>query len=162
MRGLFCAVLAACVLVAGVARAGDRPIELFLGNMSPDGSPPDCMRDVVRELRRRDPMGEVNLSRMGERSVRRLAGHEGDDDFMTWTADDLRPIMERRRETPLDALALVDCRADGTVEDRADVLVLSSSGGLARFRLRGRGIDPERAAWIGRTVLMHAFLGFNP
>ncbi len=158
------AVACACALIAlaATARAGDRPIELFFGNMSPDGSRPECMRDVVRELRRRDPMGEVNLSRMGESGIRRLVAREDDDDFMAWTADDLRPIMERRRETPLDALALVDCRAEGTEGDAADVLVLSASGGIARFRLRGRSIDPERAAWIGRTVLMHAFLGFSP
>lgn len=159
---VFTLVACALLVFAGVARAGDRPLELFLGNMSPDGSRPDCMRDVVRELRRRDPMGEVNLTRMGESSIRRLAGHEGEDDFLGWTADDLRPIMERRRETPLDALVLIDCRADGSDGDSADVLVLASSGGIARFRLHGRAIDPERAAWIGRTVLMHAFLGFNP
>jgi hypothetical protein len=120
------------------------------------------MRDLVRELRRRDSMGEVNLSRMGESGIRRLVGHEGADDFLGWTSEDLRPIMERRREDPLDALVLIDCRADGSSADSADVLVLSASGGLARFRLRGRAIDPERAAWIGRTALMHAFLGFSP
>jgi|GEM_PF-1984629 len=163
MRRTVVAIVACALLaLAGVARAGDRPLELFLGNMAPDGSRPECMRDVVRELRRRDPMGEVNLSRMGESGIRRLVGHEGEDDFLSWTADDLRPIMERRRETPLDALVLIDCRADGSGGDSADLLVLSSSGGIARFRMRGRAIDPERAAWMGRTMLMHAFLGFSP
>jgi hypothetical protein len=162
MRPAFVLALACVLFAAAPAAAGERPLELLLGNMSPDGSRPDCMRDVVRELRRRDDMGEVNLSRMGEGGIRRLAGHDDDSSFLSWSIEDLRPILERRRETPLDAIALIDCRAEGTEADAAEALVLSPAGGLMRLRLRGRPIDPERAAWLGRSLLHHAWMGFSP
>lgn len=154
--------LASVMIFAATVRAGDRPLELLLADMSPDGSPPDCMRDLVRELRRREPgmrTDPVNLTRMGESGIRRLAHREDDSPFLSWTVDDLRPVLLRRRETPLDAIALVDCRAEA---GEADLLVLSPAGGLARVSLRRTPIDAERASFLGRTVLLHAWTGFNP
>lgn len=154
------AVLLVALVPLGV-RAGDRPLELLLGDMSPDGSRPDCIRDLVREIRHRDRATgeEVNLSRMGEGGIRRLVGHDDESSFLSWTVEDLRPIMERRRETPLDAVALVDCRA---VEGEVEMLVLSPAGGLLRMSLRRTAIDEERARWLGRTLLHHAWTGFSP
>jgi hypothetical protein len=142
--------------LASTAIARDRPLELFLGDMSPSGSRA-CMRDIGRELRSRDhePM---NVTRVGEPSVRRMVGDE-DGAFIDWTEEDLRPIVERRREVPYDAIALVDCReGDGS----AQLLLYSASHELARIVMRETPIDEERARWLGRTLVMHAFLGFDP
>ncbi len=144
-------------LVAATAFARDRPLELFLGDMTPSGSRA-CVRDLGRELRRREQSPPVNVTRMGAASVRRLVG-DPDGDFLAWTADQLRPILAQRRETPFDAVAIVDCReTDGS----AQLLVYSASGRLARFTLRDTGIDEERGRWIGRTLLLQALLGFDP
>lgn len=154
-------VAAACLgltaLFARPAVALDRPLELFLGDMTPSGGRA-CMRDLGRELRSRDSDPQVNVTRMGAASVRRLVGDE-EGAFLDWSADQLRPILAQRRETPFDAIAIVDCRE---TESTAQLLVLSVSGRLARFDLRDTPIDEARARWLGRTLLMHARLGFDP
>lgn len=142
-------------LVASTATARDRPLELFLGDMSPGSRA--CTRDIGRELRSRDHE-PVNVTRVGEPSVRRMVGDE-DGAFIDWTEEDLRPILERRREVPYDAIALVACRED---EDGAELLLYSAGHELARIVMRETPIDEERARWLGRTLLMHAFLGFDP
>jgi hypothetical protein len=139
------------------ARAGDRPLELLLGDMSPDGGPPDCMRTLVREIRRSEE--EIHLIRLGESGIRRLVGREGDEPFVDWTMEDLQPLLDRRWDEPLDAIALVDCRQD---EPAAEMLLLSPAHGLARVVLRGTPIDEARASWLGQTLLMHAWTGFSP
>lgn len=155
LRSLTLAAVAA--FVAPVARAGDRPLELLFGDMSPDGSSPDCMRTIVREIRRSEE--EVHLIRLGESGIRRLVGHEGDEPFIGWTAEDLQPLLERRWEEPLDAIALVDCREG---EPAAEMLLFSPADGLARVTMRGTPIDEARASWLGQTLLMHAWTGFSP
>lgn len=142
--------------LASTATARDRPLELFLGDMTPRGSRA-CMRDVGRELRSRDHE-PVNVTRAGEPSVRRMVGDE-EGAFIDWTAEDLRPILERRREVPYDAIALIDCREG---EGSAQLLLYSADHELARIVLRETPIDEERARWLGRTLLMHALLGFDP
>lgn len=148
------AVLLAFLGLASTASARDRPLELFLGDMSPAGSRA-CARDLGRELRSRDH-DAVNVTRVGEPSVRRMVGDE-EGDFMAWDEDDLRPIVERRRETPYDAVALLDCR-----DTEARLLVHAPSGAIARFTLRETTIDEERARWLGRTLLTQAWIGFDP
>jgi hypothetical protein len=156
-RALSLALSLALFAAASTATARDRPLELFLGDMTPSGSRA-CMRDLGRELRRREQDPPVNVTRMGTASVRRLVG-DPDGDFLAWTADQLHPILAQRRETPFDAVAIVDCRE---ADHSAQLLVVSASGRLARFALRDTGIDEERGRWLGRTLLMHALLGFAP
>lgn len=144
-------------LVVPRATALDRPLELFLGDMTPGGAR-TCMRDLGRELRSRDADPQVNVTRMGQASVRRLVGDE-DGAFLEWSADQLRPILAQRHDPPYDAVAIVDCRED---ERSAELLVTSASGTLARFALRETPIDEERARWLARTILTHARIGFDP
>ncbi len=150
------ALVLAVLGLASTASAGDRPLELFLGDLSPPGERA-CMRDLGRELRSRDH-APVNVTRMGGASVRRLVGDETGD-FLAWTEDELRPIVERRRRPAYDAIAVVDCRER---EGAANLLVRGPSGGIARVSLRGIPIDEERARWLARTLLTQARIGFDP
>lgn len=150
------AIVLALLGLTSTASAGDRALELFLGDLSPS-SERACMRDLGRELRSRDHE-PVNVTRMGEASVRRMVGDE-DGDLLAWTEDDLRPIVERRRRPPYDAVAIVDCRES---EGRASLLVRGPSGGITRVSLRGISIDEERARWLARTLLTQARIGFEP
>ena len=155
------ALLAATALlgvwVPRVARAGARPLELLLVNMSPASARPDCMRDVTRVLRHE----ETTIHRIGGDRVRDLAGHgEDQSDFLDWRAEDLDAATRVvRTETPIDAIVLVDCRAE---ENRASVWVRSPSRGVTRLRLARTVIDAERAEWIARAVVLHMWVGFNP
>lgn len=146
-----------CLVLVPSALAIDRPMELLLGDMMPAGGSRNCLRDLTRELRDRDH-APINVTRMGAASVRRIVGDE-EGPFLDWTADDLRPLLERRRETRLDAIALVDCRVDDSV---AEMLLLSPAGGVARVALRRAVIDEERARWLGRTLMLHVNIGFDP
>lgn len=150
------AIVLALLGLTSTASAGDRALELFLGDLSPS-SERACMRDLGRELRSRDHE-PVNVTRMGEASVRRMVG-DSDGAMLTWTEEDLRPIVERRRRPPYDAVAIVDCRES---EGAADLLVRGPSGGITRVSLRGIPIDEERARWLARTLLTQARIGFEP
>jgi hypothetical protein len=164
-RARLCSLGAVIVLTAAlfgawaphVVRAGDRPLELLLVNMSPASARPDCMRDVTRVLRHED----TTIHRIGGDRVRDLAGHgEDGSDFLDWRAEDLDAATRVvRTETPIDAVVLVDCRAE---ENRASVWVRSPSGGVTRLRLARTLIDAERAEWIARAVVLHMWVGFNP
>jgi len=154
--GAVALALLAVVASPWPARAGDRPLELVVANMSPEGSRPDCMREVVRVLRRDD----TTIHRVGGDRVRELAGHRRDGtDFTTWQREELEPLVRVMRAETIDAIALVDCRAE---EGRADVWVSSPSGGVARMRLARTTIDDARAEWIAQAILMHAWTGFSP
>ncbi len=138
------------------ARAGDRPLEVLLVNMSPDASQPDCMREIQRVIRHED----ATIHRMGGERVRELAGHRGDDsDFTSWRAEELDAAVRLARAETIDAVVLVDCRED---EARADAWVRSPSGGVARLRLRRTVIDAARAEWLARAILLQAWTGFSP
>lgn len=150
------AIVLALLGLTSTASAGDRALELFLGDLSPS-SERACMRDLGRELRSRDHE-PVNVTRMGEASVRRMVG-DSDGAMLTWTEEDLRPIVERRRRPPYDAVAIVDCRES---EGAANLLVRGPSGGITRVSLRGISIDEERARWLARTLLTQARIGFEP
>jgi hypothetical protein len=129
----------------------------LLVNMSPASARPDCMRDVTRVLRHED----TTIHRIGGDRVRDLAGH-GDDqsNFLDWRAEDLDAATRVvRTETPIDAVVLVDCRAE---ENRASVWLRSPSGGVTRLRLARTVIDAERAEWIARAIVLHMWVGFSP
>lgn len=149
----------ALVAVAPRAAAIDRPLALLLGDMMPAGGSRDCLRFVTSELRSREH-SPIEVTRMGARSVRRLAHHEDDEtSFLDWSVDDVRLLLPRRGDRPLDAVALLDCRAD---EAHAEMLLLSPAGGLGRIVLRDTTIDEERAHWLGRTLRFHVMIGFDP
>ena len=150
------AIVLALLGLASTASAVDRPLELFLGDLSPS-TERVCMRDLGRELRSRDH-DPVNVTRMGEASVRRMVG-DADGAFLAWNEEELRPIVERRRRPAYDAIAIVDCRES---EGRANLLVRGPSGGITRVSLRGIPIDEERARWLARTLLTQARIGFEP
>lgn len=148
--------LALALSMPWTARAGDRPLEVLLVNMSPDGTDPDCMRDITRVIRHDD----ATIHRMGGDRARDLAGHGRDDThFTTWAAEDLDAVVRLVRAEQVDAVALVDCRAE---EGRADAWVRSPNGGVARIRLSGTVIDTERAEWLARGILAQARTGFSP
>lgn len=158
MKRLAFAVLTLASTFAAVpARAGDRPLELLLVNMSPRGTHPDCMRNVQRVFRSRD--ADTNLHRLGSERVRDLAGHGNDDrDFLLFERDELDAAVTALR-TNIDAIALVDCRPE---EGRVAMWISASNGGVARIELTHTRMDEARAEWVGRTIAMHAWIGFNP
>jgi hypothetical protein len=151
------AAAALAVLVSvGTVRAGDRPLEVLLVNMAPEGLRQDCMRTIQRVLRHED----ANLHRVGGDRVRELAGHRGDEShFTSWRAEELDAVVRVVRAESIDAVVLVDCRAE---EGLADAWVRAPSGGVARLRLRHTVIDDARAEWLARGILMHGLTGFNP
>lgn len=158
--GLACLVgllaLAAPLALSSPVRAGERPLELLLVNMAPEGTPDGCMRDVARVLRADH---DVNVARLGGERVRQLTHHDRDaSDFTTWQREELEPVVRVMRQT-IDAIALVSCRED---EGRADLWIAAPSGGVARVHLTRARIDASRAEWIGQTILFHAWTGFVP
>jgi len=161
LRSSLALAVAAIFVVASItlpdaARPGDRPLEVLLVNLAPASAPPDCMRDITRVLRHED----TTLHRIGGERVRELAGHEDDEsDFTTWRAEDLDAAVRVVRAETIDAIVLVDCRAD---EGSAAVWVRAPSRGVLRLRLRRTVIDTERAEWLARAVVMQAWVGFNP
>ncbi len=163
LRAAVATMVAWAFVLAGIllpipARAGDRPLEMLLVNMTPASASPECMRELTRVFRRRDE--DTNIHRIGGDRVRELAGHEHDDsDFTTWRAEDLDAAVRVVRADSIDTVVLVDCRSD---ESRADVWVRSPSRGVARMRLRGIAIDTERAEWLARAILMQGWTGFSP
>ncbi len=161
LRSSLALVVAALFVTASVvlpepARAGDRPLEVLLVNLAPASAPPDCMRDITRVIRHED----TTIHRIGGERVRELAGHEDDEsDFTTWRAEDLDAAVRVVRAETIDAIVLVDCRAD---QGSADVWVRAPSRGVLRLRLRRTVIDTERAEWLARAIVMQAWVGFNP
>lgn len=156
-RFAFITLALASALAALPARAGDRPLELLLVNMSPRGTHPDCMRNVQRVFRGRD--ADTNLHRLGSDRVRDLAGHGRDDrNFLLFERDELDAAVTALR-TDIDAIALVDCRAE---EGRVSMWISAANRGVARIELTNTVIDEARGEWIGRTIAMHAWIGFNP
>jgi hypothetical protein len=148
--------LAIVGLVPFPARAGDRPLEVLLANMSPAGVGPECMRDVQRLVRRE----ETNITRIGGERVRELTGHEDDgSDFTRWRGDELDAVVRVVRAERIDAIVLVDCRPE---EGRADVWVRAPSGGVAQLRLRRTLLDPARLEWLVRGIMFQAWQGFAP
>lgn len=153
---LAAAALVLAVALPDVARAGDRPLEVLLVNMAPASAPPDCMRDITRVIRHED----TTIHRIGGSRVRELAGHEDDDsDFTTWRAEDLDAAVRVVRAETIDAIVLVDCRAD---QGSAALWVRAPSRGVLRLRLRRTVIDTERAEWLARAIVTQAWVGFNP
>lgn len=150
------APVALMIALVGSARAGDRPLEVLLVNMSPVGVRQDCMREIQRVLRRED----ATIHRVGGDRVRELAGHREDgSDFITWRGEDLDAVVRVVRAEQIDAVVLVDCRPE---ESRADAWVRAPSGGVARLRLRRTTIDDPRAEWLARAILLQARNGFVP
>lgn len=136
--------------------AGDRPLELLIANMSPPGTSDACIRDVVGALRD----DGHHVLRLGGDRVRVLTGHTDDAtfDFMSLAVEELEPVSRAMRAT-VDAVALVDCRAD---EGRAEIWMSSAAQGVARLRIRRTTIDEARAGWLGHTIGAHVVLGFEP
>ncbi|MCA9605394.1 MAG: hypothetical protein KC619_07355 [Myxococcales bacterium] len=153
--------LAALALTAAVTpevRAGDRPLQILLVNMTPDAAVTEparqCMRDILARVREEDS----TVSRMGETALRRLVGHPGTGPFMGWPHEDLVPVIERESDR-LDSVVLVDCRPE---EQFVDVLVSSPAGAVTRITLRDVAIDRHRARWIAETFLRQSWNGFSP
>lgn len=148
---------AALVLHVPSARAGDRRLEVLLVNMAPASAGPDCMRDVTRIVRR----DQTNIHRIGGDRVRELAGHRDDGLALSrWRAEDLdAAVRVVRTDRPIDAVVLIDCRAE---EGRVEAWVRSPNRAVSRLVLRRTVIDTERAEWIARTLLLEAWIGFTP
>jgi hypothetical protein len=150
------APLVLVLALAGSVRAGDRPLEVLLVNMAPADVRQDCMRVLQRVIRRED----ATIHRIGGDRVRELAGHRDDgSDFTSWRAEDLDAVVRVVRAEQIDAVVLVDCRAE---EGRVDAWVRAPSRGVARMRLRRTVIDDARAEWLARAILLQAWNGFSP
>lgn len=157
VRLLSAAGLLVALALASTARAGDRRLEILVVNMT--AAPTDGGRACTDAIVRRIRADYTTVSRLGETPLRRLTGHEADaTSFLDWPFADFAPVLERR-DTRLDAVALVDCRPD---ERRVDVLVTSPSGQVTRLQLRDVRVDAARAAWVADTLLRQAWLGFSP
>jgi hypothetical protein len=161
--GLVVACLALALVDVVPARAGDRPLEVLLVNMAPAGLRQDCMRVVQRVIRREGASFRrdgANFHRIGAERTRELAGHRDDGShFTTWRAEDLDAVVRVVRAEQIDAVVLIDCRAE---EGRVDAWVRAPSGGVARLRLRRTVIDDARAEWLARAILLQAWNGFSP
>ncbi len=162
LASILAAMAAVLVVIALLAtprpaRAGDRPLEVLLVNMAPRAARQDCLRAAMRSFPRR----EANVSRMGSERVRELAGH-GDDDvsFLDFRAEELDAAVRLvRSEAPIDAVILLDCRAE---ESRVAAWIRSPNRAVTRLSLERTVIDEARAAWIGQALARAAWIGFTP
>lgn len=135
----------------------ERLLEVLLVNVAPRTTRQDCLRVAMRSFGRR----EANVSRMGSDRVRDLAGHRDDGlSFLEFSASELDPALRLvRSERPIDAVILLDCRAE---EQRVDAWVRSANRAVTRLSLRRTVIDDARAEWLGQALARAARIGWNP
>jgi hypothetical protein len=138
------------------ARAGDRELEILLVNMSPDPVS-DEARSCADRIRRVVRDGYTHMTQVGETAFREQVG-DASGDFMTWTAEQLRPVKERE-DTWLDTVLLYDCRPNAA---RADLLIAPADGELRRMRLRAVPIDDDLATALATRALAYGWIGFSP
>ena len=130
-------VLLVATSFAGHARAGERPLEVVLVNLTPDAASSEASKQCVRAVEKKIASDEVHVVRVGETAARKQAGTAGVA-IMDWRAEALARLKPRDG-TPADAVVLVDCRPELR---RLGVVVAPASGGVARIEL---GVVPDRS-----------------
>ncbi|MEM1415939.1 MAG: hypothetical protein AAGH15_13610, partial [Myxococcota bacterium] len=149
MRGATLLLLAlGGVGLAAPARAGDRPLDVLLVNMT--AAPTEAGRACSQTLRRTVRADYTRMSTLGETRLREALGAP-EGDFLTWPS---ARFTELRRDRQLDTVVLFDCRPE---ETRFDALVVAD-GGRTRLSLRRLPFDRARARWLGGRILAAGWL----
>ena len=116
----------ALLLAGGTARAGDRQLEVWFTNMTPDAQSSEASRNCVKILEKKIRADYTQINKTGETPLRKLAGKTAGEPFMEWPEESFKAARERKDKTWIDAFILVDCRPDAQT---LDVRVLPMDGG---------------------------------
>ena len=157
VRAIRAAFVAALWFAAGDARAGERPLEIVLVNLTPDAASSEVSKQCVRAVEKRIGAGDVHVVRLGETAARKQAGTAGVA-LLDWRADALARLKPREG-TPADTVVLVDCRPELR---RLVVAVSAPSGGVARLELDGVPVDRAATDLMADAILRRAWAGFSP
>lgn len=155
------ATLAAFALVCTLspaARAGDRPLDTLVVNVTPDADSTPASKQCVKTLVARVRTDYVELTRMGETAARARVGKTAGEPVSAWSADDL-VRLRTHGELTHDTALLVDCRPE---QNRLDVVVASASRAVTRIELRGVAPTRKRLAVVVASMMRRAWLGFSP
>jgi hypothetical protein len=150
--------LAAVVLLALDARAGDRELEVLFGNLTPDAESSPASRACVAAIEKRIRADYTRVNRIGETALRKLVGKTAGEPFLDWPAEAYRPARQRG-ETWIDAVILVDCRPE---KAQLDVLVQPMSPALVRLAVHGVKLDETTTRFVSKAILRRAWAGFTP
>jgi hypothetical protein len=151
--------LAMALLAAATAHAGDRQLEVLFVNLTPDAQSNDASRLCVRAIESKIKADYSIVNKMGETALRQLTGKTAGEPFLEWPVESFKPARERKDQTWIDAVILVDCRPDA---GQLDVLVNPASGGTARLAVRRVALDAKSAGFVGEAILRRAWAGFSP
>ncbi len=146
--------------IAPTTHAGDRPLEIVVVNMTPDGSGPLARRCAAR-LRGAIRADYTQLHARGETAARARAGEETAPNlasFMTWGAERL-DRLKRRGAEQADTVLLFDCRPEGR---QLDVTLSPPGGGVSRLRVRDVELDAATLRGISAELLRQSWVGFSP
>lgn len=149
--------LGGLVANAGPLRAGDRPLEVLLVNMTPDAASGELSRRCVKSLEKLITENNSNVAKLGETALRKRIGKTAGESFLSWSADVLKPT--KKGPPWIDALVLVDCRPD---KKALDVLVHPASGGVAKIQFLDVALDPPVIQLAAEALLRRAWAGFSP
>lgn len=150
-------LVVAMSFACGSARAGERPLEIVLVNLTPDAASSEASKQCVRAVEKKIGSDEVHVVRLGETAARKQAGTAGVA-IMEWRADALARLKPRQG-TPADTVLLVDCRPELR---RLSVVIGPASGGVARIELGAVALDRAAIDLIGAAILRRAWAGFSP
>ncbi len=142
----------------GLARAGERPLEVLLVNMTPDAQSSAPSKACVRDVEARLVAAEAHVARIGETALRKLAKKTAGEPMLAWPRAAFEPAR-KRDGGQVDAVVLVDCRPEGQA---VDVAVAPSAAGVARIELRQLAVDASVTEWLAAAILRRAWIGFSP
>lgn len=139
------------------ARAGDRPLEVLLVNMTPDVLSGEASRRCVKSMEKLITENNSNVAKIGETALRKRISKTAGEPFLGWSADVLKPA--KKGPAGVDALILIDCRPD---KNTLDVLVNPAAGGVAKIQLQGVALESSAIELVTEALLRRAWSGFSP
>lgn len=167
MLGLAALAGLAVLAVGAPGRAGDRPIQVVVSNMTPDAASSEASKRCVQTLRERMTADHSDLYPIGETPLRALVGHPAkSESFLVWTRDELTRVLDSAKAPGLppalqqrDAFVAIDCRPE---EKKLDVLFLNSARQRGVLRVRSLPLGRPRVLWVGDELMHQLWTGFSP
>jgi hypothetical protein len=164
----FALVLGAAAALFGWARAtraGERPLELVISNLTPDAASSAESKRCVQTLREGLAGGGATLYPVGETPLRALVGRtDKTESFLGWTKAELAPVLVSDKLGALppylsrrDALVAVDCRP----EQRTLDVLFFTGGQRGVLHLRALPLSRERVLWMTDELLTHLWSDFE-
>jgi hypothetical protein len=153
------ASILALLLAASPAWAGDRQLEVWLTNMTPDAQSSEASRNCVRIIEKKIRADYTQVNKSGETALRKLVGKTAGEPFLEWPGEAFKPARERKDRTWIDTFILIDCRPEAQA---LDVLVQPWGGGSIGISLRKVPLDDAAVGFVAESVMRRAWIDFSP